>query len=79
MLVVMGDSFLLRVRQLEIHVRPMVGNNSVYSGELVTNCLLTTTLTHYLRFINNKSSSITVFRCRHRHMAVPQTSPNPHP
>ena len=41
----MGDSFLCRTRQLEIHIRAKVGNSSCYSGELIDNCCFVTTLT----------------------------------
>ena len=43
-----------RVRQLEIHVRAMVGNSSCYSGELIHNCCLTTTLSGSGRFLQIK-------------------------
>ena len=53
--VVTGDSFLCRVRQLEIHVRATVGNSGGYRREPICNCYLMATLRVTLRrkFINN--------------------------
>lgn len=39
-----GDSFLCRVRQLEIRVRAMIGNSGSYRREPICNCGLMTTL-----------------------------------
>ena len=41
---VKGDSFLCRVRQMEIDVRATVRSSGGYSGEPISNCSLTTTL-----------------------------------